>query len=203
VNDRDKELTNIQIGIELSDEDIYDAMSHISGYVDITTEDFREIYHLAFKHAVESLVGRLCARDIMTPDLPALGPETALDEAAGIMAGHGLKTIPVVDRDNTVIGVVSEADYLKRLGVDTFMAFLIKLLDDPEWVCDECHETHVETVMSAPPITVQEDADFQSLMQTFKAHPVRGVPVVDTARRLKGVIARKDFISAWRLEMGL
>ena len=33
--------------LELSDEDILDAMRHIPGYIDITTEDFRLIYHLA------------------------------------------------------------------------------------------------------------------------------------------------------------
>ena len=32
---------------ELSDEDIVDAMKHIEGYLDITTEDFREVYALA------------------------------------------------------------------------------------------------------------------------------------------------------------
>jgi len=30
--------------VELSDADVYDAMSPISGYIDITTEDFRLIY---------------------------------------------------------------------------------------------------------------------------------------------------------------
>ena len=43
----------------LSDEDILDAMRHISGYLDISTEDFRVIYRLAWRHAVE----RLRARD--------------------------------------------------------------------------------------------------------------------------------------------
>ncbi len=41
--------------LELSDEDILDAMQHISGYVDISTEDFRTIYHLAWHHAVQRL----------------------------------------------------------------------------------------------------------------------------------------------------
>ncbi len=41
--------------LELSDEDILDAMAHISGYVDISTEDFRAIYHLAWRHAVARL----------------------------------------------------------------------------------------------------------------------------------------------------
>lgn len=41
--------------LELSDEDILDAMAHVPGYIDISTEDFRTIYHLAWRHAVERL----------------------------------------------------------------------------------------------------------------------------------------------------
>jgi CBS-domain-containing membrane protein len=43
---------------ELTDEDILDAMQHIPGYLDISTEDFRTIYHLAWKHAVARLRAR-------------------------------------------------------------------------------------------------------------------------------------------------
>lgn len=40
---------------ELTDEDILDAMRHIPGYLDISTEDFRVIYHLAWRHAMDRL----------------------------------------------------------------------------------------------------------------------------------------------------
>ena len=40
---------------ELTDEDILDAMRHIPGYLDISTEDFRAIYHLAWRHAMARL----------------------------------------------------------------------------------------------------------------------------------------------------
>ena len=43
---------------ELTDEDILDAMQHVPGYLDISTEDFRVIYHLAWRHAIARL--RLC-----------------------------------------------------------------------------------------------------------------------------------------------
>jgi CBS-domain-containing membrane protein len=43
--------------LELSDEDILDAMRHIPGYLDISTEDFRIIYHLAWRHALDRLRG--------------------------------------------------------------------------------------------------------------------------------------------------
>lgn len=41
--------------LELSDEDILDALAHIPGYIDISTEDFRTVYHLAWRHALERL----------------------------------------------------------------------------------------------------------------------------------------------------
>jgi hypothetical protein len=50
--------TDRALELELSDEDILDAMAHISGYIDISTEDFRIIYHLAWKHAVARLQAR-------------------------------------------------------------------------------------------------------------------------------------------------
>lgn len=43
---------------DLSDEDILDAMAHIPGYLDISTEDFRIIYHLAWRHAMARLRSR-------------------------------------------------------------------------------------------------------------------------------------------------
>lgn len=44
--------------LELSDEDIIDAMQHVPGYLDISTEDFRVIYHLAWQHAMRRLQSR-------------------------------------------------------------------------------------------------------------------------------------------------
>ena len=41
--------------IDLSDEDILDAMQHVPGYLDITTGDFREVYELAHRHAAGHL----------------------------------------------------------------------------------------------------------------------------------------------------
>ena len=41
--------------LELSDEDILDALAHVPGYIDISTEDFRTVYHLAWRHALQRL----------------------------------------------------------------------------------------------------------------------------------------------------
>lgn len=49
--------------LELSDEDILDALSHVSGYLDISTEDFRTVYHLAWRHALARLQMLQAAED--------------------------------------------------------------------------------------------------------------------------------------------
>ena len=46
------------VELELTDDDILDAMAHVPGYIDISTEDFRAIYHLAWQHAMERLRSR-------------------------------------------------------------------------------------------------------------------------------------------------
>ena len=36
--------------LEISDEDILESMVEIPGYLDVSTEDFRLLYHLAHRH---------------------------------------------------------------------------------------------------------------------------------------------------------
>jgi len=47
----DTNKTDAEKAEGLSDSDIYQAMEEMSGYVDITLEDFREIYRHAYQHA--------------------------------------------------------------------------------------------------------------------------------------------------------
>lgn len=49
--------------------------------------------------------------DWMTKDPVTVGPDTDSEEAAGIMATHGFRHLPVVEGD-TVLGVVSLRDLL-------------------------------------------------------------------------------------------
>ena len=57
-----KARSNTRSNWNSSDEDILDALAHVSGYIDISTEDFRTVYHLAWRHALARLQG-LSAND--------------------------------------------------------------------------------------------------------------------------------------------
>lgn len=186
--------------LELSDEDIIDAMQHISGFLDISTEDFREVYHYAHRHALERLFGRVRAGGLMRVGMEPLRPEMMLDQAAGAMARQGLKALPVVDADNRVIGMLTESDFLRRLRADTFLELLLRLVSDVNGFSHQCHETPVSEAMRESPVTINEEAGFFTIIGMFHAHEGRSMPVVDADGHLRGLLHQKDFLDACHLE---
>ena len=187
-------------GMELTDGDILDAMQHIPGYLDISTEDFRTIYHLAHQHAVGRLFGNITAEKLMREGIEPLLPGMPLDEAAKALVRSGYKALPVVDASGHVTGILTETDFLRRLKVDTFLELLLGMLDDAFEFKHRCHETPVSEAMASPAVTVAKDAGFREIFTAFHQHGGRSLPVVDSDGLLLGLLLRKDFISAYHLE---
>src|SRR5579859_7753010 len=52
------------------------------------------------------------AADIMTPDPLTLAPETSVHEAAQLLSEHRISGAPVVDKDGSILGIVSEYDLI-------------------------------------------------------------------------------------------
>ena len=186
--------------MELTDEDILDAMQHIPGYLDISTEDFRAIYHLAHRHAVGRLFDGTRADRLMRMVQEPLHPQMALAEAAKVIALCGYKGLPVVDAKTCVIGMLTETDFLRRLQADTFLDLMLRMLDDAFEFTHRCHETPVSAAMTSPAVTVSGDAGFWEIMRAFHGHAGRSMPVVAGDGRLLGMIFRKDFLAAHHLE---
>jgi CBS domain-containing protein len=136
----------------------------------------------------------------MRTDIKPLHRDTRLDEAARSLAEQGRKSLPVVDIDGRVIGMLTETDFLRRLNASTFLELLLRLVADAGNFTHRCHETPVSEAMTAPAITVTEDAGFREIVGAFHAHAGRAMPVVDPQGRHKGLLLRKDFVKASHLE---
>ncbi|HSM38425.1 MAG TPA: CBS domain-containing protein [Candidatus Limnocylindrales bacterium] len=140
-------------------------------------------------------------RDVMTDKVISVHPETPLKEVARSLAEHGISGVPVVDDDNRVLGVVSEAD------------FLLKEQDQPQpgrsllfsWVFDreegqrveaKLHATTAGACMSRPAITVETDRGLREAAALMTRHGINRLPVVDDGR-LVGIVTRADLVGTF------
>lgn len=184
--------------LELSDKDILAAMAEIRGYLDITTEDFRALYHLAHQRAVQRLIGHIRADRLMRGGFTALDPDLPLDAAARIMVGAGMMSLPVAQAGGPVLGILTETDFFRRLQVNSFLELILRLLQDPNAFTHRFHEMTVRQAMTSPAVTLPAGAGFRQIAAAFHRHEGRATPVVDDAGRLLGMLLRRDFLGACR-----
>ena len=182
--------------IDLSDEDILEAMREVPGYLDITTTDFRVLYHLAYRHAVDRLFSEITAARLMRRDLRPLRPDDSLAEAVPSFVRQGLKSLPVVDGQRRVVGMLTETDVLRGLGAETFFALLERVITDAKCIKSEQHHQPVRELMTAPVISVPAGAGVPQLIAAFASHPGRAMPVLAADGRLAGLLQRKVFLMA-------
>lgn len=118
---------------------------------------------------------RTSVGDVMTTNTVAVGAGTAIRTIAELLAAHSISAVPVVDLENRVVGVVSEADVLHHRLSGTTAA----------------------GIMSCPPITVRADQSAAVAVQLIEQHGVKRLPVVDDVGRLVGVVSRSDLVHVY------
>jgi CBS domain-containing protein len=59
------------------------------------------------------------AQDVMQTDPPTVTPDATLEDAATIMHDRGVNSIPVVDADHAVVGIVARADIVRFIARTT------------------------------------------------------------------------------------
>lgn len=196
-----KETENLNpCPIEMNDSDIVDAMKHISGYLDITPGDFKQIYTLAYRHAVERLTYSIKAGHIMCKPVIKVLPDSPLLDVAMIMAENAITGLPVVDSLFNVVGVISEKDFLREMGSNTnhsFMALVSQCLKNSGCMAVTLRNLKAQDIMSSPAITVREETSVSDIVALFENKRINRVPVVDKDSRLCGMVTRSDIVQSY------
>jgi CBS domain-containing membrane protein len=199
LNDHAKPAPSPTAGIEIKDEDILEAMRAIPGYLDITPGDFKEVYRLAFQHALERLSRAVTAAEIMTTDVVTVKPDTPVAEVAAAMGRRGVSGVPVVDAGQKVVGVVSEKDFLTRMGVQdakNFMSLVATCLMTKGCVALPSECALAGDLMNSPAVTVAPNTPVKDIARLLTQKSINRVAVTDPAGRLLGLVSRGDIVKA-------
>jgi CBS domain-containing protein len=184
-------------------------MRDISGYLDITPSDFKEIYQIASRHALERLKNSVKAEHVMTTPVITAFEETSLLDAAKLMAHNNISGVPVLNNKQRVAGILSEKDFLKRMvhkdGIvrenekdsGSFMSIIAQCLDFRGCLAADLKKLYVKDIMSFPPVTVEKSISIMDVAAIFESRKINRVPVLDENANLAGIIARSDIVQAF------
>lgn len=176
--------------VGLTDQDVYEAMKSIPGYLDITPGDFKELYCHAFHHAVGRISKSVLAGDIMVGEVVSSGPD---------MGRRGISGVPVSDENQRVVGVISEKDFLARMGEagpKNFMTVIANCLKAKSCIALPIQAKTAADIMNSPAVTVHEDTPFSEITSLMARRSINRVPVTDGEGRLIGIITHNDLIGA-------
>ena len=134
--------------------------------------------------------------DVMTTELVTVFAETPFKDVVDLIVGHEISAVPVVDGHNRLLGVVSEADLLrKEEHVDDEDDAHPSLLARPRtrdgwrkaagWTARE--------LMTTPVLTIDSAAALPAAARELAHANVRRLFVVDEGK-LVGVLARRDVL---------
>lgn len=114
-------------------------------------------------------------KEIMTPNVTCLGPDSSLREVAAKMKELDAGSIPICDKDR-LVGMVTDRDIVvKTLGSDR----------DPEAV-------KASDVMTSPIVYCFEDQSVDDVARIMEARQVRRLVVLSREKRLVGIVSLGD-----------
>jgi CBS domain-containing protein len=118
----------------------------------------------------------LTVGQLMQDAVTTCTPRTDGSTLAGLMTRRNFGSLPVVDSDGTLVGIVSEYDLLQAMieGRD-----LRKIL--------------ATEIMSAHPVSVTEEQTLVQVADLFQDRYITRVPVVRN-KKLVGILARRDLL---------
>jgi len=122
--------------------------------------------------------------DWMTRDVLTITPETSLKEAHEIMNQKRIRRLPVVTQGR-VIGIVTLGDIR---GAEPSQASSLSIWE----VNDLLAKLKVSEIMTRNPATIHENENIGEAARFMLENKFSGLPVVDDAGHLVGIITESD-----------
>ena len=142
----------------------------------------------------------MLAKDVMNPNVITVREDTPVKEIARIMLEKDISGLPVVDRNENVVGVVSELDLMrKQIAPDapSIWTTLWEKNNDgmQKYVADlrKYMGKTAEEVMTAPALTVDVMDSLEKIGHLMFNKQIKRVFVTKDGR-LAGVVSRSAFL---------
>ena len=135
-------------------------------------------------------------KDVMTTHVVAVRRNATYKVMAASLQEHHISALPVLDDQDKVIGVVSEADLLTKQALDGGAPGHIGPLLHHRQLAKASGVTAAD-LMTRPPITIAADDTAAHAARLMYSRRVKRLPVVTSDGHLVGIVSRVDVLSVY------
>jgi len=135
------------------------------------------------------------ARELMSTPVVVVPPEASVKEVAERMVANRVSGVPVVDRSDRLVGIISESDLVSKLEYGEKGQGLLGLLDYLAHTAGADRKLHAKTaaeLMTPLIITAAPEASMRELIHLM-SHAVNRIPIVESGRVI-GIVTRADIL---------
>jgi len=133
----------------------------------------------------------------MTSEVVTITGDASIFEAQEKMAQHTIRHLPVIDEENTLVGVVTDRDIRSALPYSLF--------NDPgsKAAREKAEALKIQDIMTKDPMAISPTDTIQDALLLIQQKRVGAFPVVDDNRKLKGIISVRDLLRAFTNVLGI
>jgi len=117
-------------------------------------------------------------RDVMKKEIISAKIDDNIPKISKLLAEKKISNIPVVNKKDELVGIVSEQDIIKAMESENFMNMTAK------------------NIMTKPVLSVKETDGLEYVSKIFVERPYRRLPVTRD-KKVVGVITREEIIQSF------
>ncbi|MDK3074455.1 HPP family protein [Sedimentitalea sp. JM2-8] len=180
----------------LSEEELTGILERYRQSFNLGVEDLARLIGAAELQAAAHSTGPLAAREIMSRNLVTIGPRTPLGEIADLFRQHRFTSLPVVDADQSFLGVIFQMHLIDQARADAlrldrgFGAAFRRLLDR-----DRTSPMTAADIMSVAGPRATGNTPIGALLPMMADGDTDAVPVLEYGK-IVGIVTRTDLVAA-------
>lgn len=181
-----------------SAEDLDAVLKRHNEVLDVSRDDLESLLRETKAQSYQRLLGDLRCDAVMTREPATVQFGDSLQTAWSLMRERKVKALPVVDRWNKLVGIVTLADFMRHADLDLHGGFADRLrgfvrrvttvhADKPD-VVGQIMTRHVRVASADRPVL--------DLAAVFSEGGHHHIPIIDERKQLVGMITQTDFVRA-------
>ncbi|MFN3304644.1 MAG: HPP family protein [Roseateles sp.] len=174
------------------------VLARYNQVLDVPRDDLAELLQEAELLAYRNRLGGLRCADIMSSPVVTVEFGTPLAEAWALLQQHRIKALPVVDRVQRIVGIVTRADFMRAADGEQRegLALRLQTLLKPSPATHSTKPEVVGQIMTRQVRVASADRPIAELVPLFSDTGHHHLPIVGEQARLVGILTQSDLVKA-------